>query len=106
MSVQEPVLMNCKKKNVFENFRKKNSFKKQHLENGKLLFFLGFFHQKVTHAQDAIAQVWHIEFERPLLLMSHLTTAIHVLRNTSSQSAVICHIQMKLIRILYVVLSC
>ena len=41
-----------------------------------------------------------------VLLMSHLRFSVRVLRNTIPKSTVICHIQIKVIRVLHEVLSC
>ena len=70
------------------------------------MFFFLFFHQKVSHAQHPIPQVWHIKFDCTFLLMCQLSTPVHVLRNTISESTVLCHIQINLIRIFRAVFSC
>ena len=83
-----------------------SSFNNQHFENGKFLSFFVYFHENVTNAQYPIPQVWHIKFDGLVFLMSHLITPVHVLRNTILESTVICHIQIKVIRVLHAVLRC
>ena len=78
-----------------------NSFNNQHFRNGKTLFFFVYFHEKVTHPQYPIPQVCHIKLDSLVLLVSNLRSPIHVLRNTISESTIICHIQIKVIRILH-----
>ena len=83
-----------------------NGSRKQHFENEKSLIFFVYCHEKATHAQHIISQVLGIKLDRPCLMMSHLRTAVHMLRNTFSESTVICHIQIKVVRVTRAVLSC
>ena len=83
-----------------------NSFNNQPFENGKSLFFFVNLHKKVTHAQHSIPQVWHIKFDSLVFLMTDLRTPVHVLSNTILESIVICHIQIKVTRVLRAVLTC